>query len=103
MTTNRTKSLEQILSSTGRIRILSLLSKVQELHLTEISRRTDQSYTATERHLQALEDAELVEEKDYGRVRMFRLNLENPRARMIRDLTLHWDQPESQIRTQAQA
>ncbi len=91
MNTNSATSIEEVLSSSGRIRILSLLSQVEELHLTEISKRTDQSYSATERHLRALQNAKLVEEKDYGRVRIFKLNLENPRAKMIRDLTLQWN------------
>jgi DNA-binding transcriptional ArsR family regulator len=84
-------SLEEAFSSAGRIRILSLLSQVEELHLTEISKRTDQSYAATDRHLRALQRADLVEEKDYGRVRIFRLRVENPRAKMLQDLILQWN------------
>ncbi len=83
--------LDKILSSSGRVRILTALSNASELHLTEIARRTDQSYTATERHLKDLAQAEIVEEHDYGRVRMFKLNLENPRTKMLRDLILLWD------------
>jgi DNA-binding transcriptional ArsR family regulator len=88
-------SLEEALSSSGRIRILSLLSQVEQLHLTEISKRTDQSYAATDRHLRALRRADLVEEKDYGRVRIFRLRLENPRAKMLQDLILRWDKSQA--------
>ena len=62
-----------------------------ELHLSEIARKTDQSYSATDRHLQELSEASIVEEHDYGRVRMFRLNLENPRAKILRQLILEWD------------
>jgi len=64
---------------------------VGELHLSEIARKTDQSYSATDRHLQELLEASIVEEHDYGRVRMFRLNLENPRAKILRQLILEWD------------
>ena len=74
-------SLEEAFSSSGRIRILSLLSQVEQLHLTEISKRTDQSYAATDRHLTVLRRADLVEERDYGRVRIFGLRLENPRRK----------------------
>lgn len=98
MTEDKAASLEEAFSSTGRIRILSLLSSVEELHLTEISKRTDQSYTATERHLRALQKAELVEEKDYGRVRIFRLRLENPRTKMLKNLILQWNQSPTQKR-----
>ena len=84
-------SLANVLSSSGRIKILTVLSNVGELHLSEIARKTDQSYSATDRHLQELSEASIVEEHDYARVRMFRLNLENPRAKILRQLILEWD------------
>jgi DNA-binding transcriptional ArsR family regulator len=80
-----------VLSSSGRIKILTVLSNVGELHLSEIARKTDQSYSSTDRHLEELSQASIVEEHDYGRVRMFRLNLENPRAKILRQLILEWD------------
>lgn len=103
MIRNRAYNLEEVLSSTGRIRILSLLSQVTELHLTEIAKRTDQSYSATERHLRALEEADVVEERDYGRIRIFRLRLESPRVRMLRDLILEWNHGHTGTKTEAQA
>ena len=84
-------SLANVLSSSGRIKILTVLSNVGELHLSEIARKTDQSYSATDLHLQELSEASIVEEHDYGRVRMFRLNLENPRAKILRQLIHEWD------------
>ena len=85
------QSLARVLSSMGRIKILTVLSHVGELHLSEIAKQTDQSYSSAERHLEDLSDAAIVEEHDYGRVRMFKLNLENPRARTLRQLILEWD------------
>ena len=84
-------SLARVLSSAGRIKILTVLSNVGELHLTEIAKQTDQSYSSTQRHLQDLSDAAIVQEHDYGRVRMFKLNLDNPRAKILRQLILEWD------------
>ncbi len=87
----KTPPLERVLSSSGRIRILTILSEIEELHLTEIAKRTEQSYSATERHLEDLAQASIIQERDYGRVRIFKLNLENPRATMLRDLILQWN------------
>jgi DNA-binding transcriptional ArsR family regulator len=84
--------LERVLSSSGRIRILTLLSEIEALHLTEIAKRTEQSYSATERHLEDLSKAGIVEERDYGRVRMFKLNLTNNHAKLLQDLILKWNQ-----------
>jgi len=64
---------------------------VGEAHLSEIAKQTDESYSATDRHRQQLSEASIVEEHDYGRVRMFKLNLENPRAKILRQLILEWD------------
>jgi DNA-binding transcriptional ArsR family regulator len=90
--------LDQIFSSSGRTRILTVLSQTDEgLHLTEIARRTEQSYTATERHLKNLAKANIVSEQDYGRVRVFRLNLENPRGRLLKQLVTQWNNASSNI------
>ncbi len=95
--------LERVLSSSGRIRILTLLAGIEELHLTEIARRTEQSYSAAERHLDDLSKAGIVEERDYGRLRVFKLNLNNDHAKLLQDLILKWNQNQELGRVQAQA
>jgi DNA-binding transcriptional ArsR family regulator len=96
-------TLAKVLSSGGRIKILTVLSNMGELHLSEIARKTDQSYSATDRHLQDLAAASIVEEHDYGRVRMFRLNLENPRAKILRQLIREWDDGSTSVPAEEQA
>ena len=95
--------LDRVLSSSGRIRILTLLSEVGELHLTEIAKRTEQSYSATKRHLDDLSKAEIVEERDYGRVRVFKLNQGNDRAKLLQELILKWNHNQELQPVQAQA
>ena len=84
------RGLDRILSSAGRIRILQLLSHNGEDNLTDIARKTSQSYTATVRHLERLVEAGVVQEKNYGRVRIFRLRIETERVRKLRDLITEW-------------
>jgi DNA-binding transcriptional ArsR family regulator len=95
--------LDRVLSSSGRIRILTLLSEVEQLHLTEIAKRTEQSYSAAERHLDDLSKAGIVEERDYGRVRLFKLNLTNDRAKLLQELILKWNHNQELRPVQAQA
>ena len=61
--------------------------------MTEIARRTSQSYTATARHLEQLVEAGVIQEKNYGRVRIFKLRVETERLKMLRELIIEWDQP----------
>jgi DNA-binding transcriptional ArsR family regulator len=101
---DETPPLDKILSSSGRVRILALLSEVEELHLTEIAKRTEQSYSATERHLDDLSRAGIVEERDYGRVRVFKLNHANNGAKLLQELILKWNHNRQELRpVQAQA
>src|SRR3989441_11043503 len=91
MVGEKSPPLDKILSSSGRIRILSLLSEVEQLHLTEIAKRTDQSYSAAERHLDDLSEAGIVGGRDEGRGRGFNFNLANDRAKHFRELILEWN------------
>lgn len=103
MTETVALGLDHVLTSSGRIRILTVLSQVEELHLTEIAKRIDQSYSSTERHLRDLAKAAVVEEHDYGRVRMFRLKLGDPKVSLLRELILAWDHGPRGLVAQAQA
>ena len=88
------RGLDRILSSAGRIRILQLLSHNGEDNLTDIARKTSQSYTATVRHLEQLVEAGIVQEKNYGRVRIFRLRVEKEPARKLCEFILEWNELE---------
>jgi DNA-binding transcriptional ArsR family regulator len=73
------------------------------MHLTEIAKRTEQSYSAAERHLDDLSKTGIVEERDYGRVRVFKLNLTNDRAKLLQELILKWNHKQELQPAQAQA
>jgi predicted transcriptional regulator len=85
-------SIEDVFSSKGRVKILRILSEIGELNISEIARRAGLNYATTNQHLQVLENYELVRHKTFGRIRIFRYNEENPRARMIRQLMEFWEE-----------
>jgi DNA-binding transcriptional ArsR family regulator len=84
--------IEDVFSSKGRMKILKVLADVGRLNVSEIARRIGLNYATTNQHLQVLESHDLVKHKKFGRVRIFRLNEENPAARMIRELIESWEQ-----------
>ncbi|MFB0514618.1 MAG: ArsR/SmtB family transcription factor [Candidatus Bathyarchaeia archaeon] len=83
--------IEDVLSSKGRVRILRILADIGELNISEIARRAGLNYATTNQHLKVLEEHQLVKHKKFGRIRIFRYNEENPRARMVRQLMELWD------------
>jgi len=85
-------SIEDVFSSKGRVKILSILADIGELNISEIARRAGLNYATTNQHLQTLEKHKLVRHKTFGRIRIFRYNEENPRAKMIRQLIELWEE-----------
>ena len=84
--------IEDVFSSKGRVKILRIMSEIGELNISEIARRAGLNYATTNQHLQVLENYKLVRHKTFGRIRIFRFNEENPRARMIRQLMEFWEE-----------
>jgi len=84
--------IEDVFSSRGRVKILRILSEIGELNISDIARRAGLNYTTTNEHLQVLENADLIKHKSFGRIRIYRFNEENTRAKAVRDLIEAWEQ-----------
>ncbi len=87
----KTMSVETVFSSKGRVKILKILADIGELNISEIARRAKLNYTTTNQHLQILETSGIIRHKNFGRIRIFRLNDDSPRATRIRQLIDGWD------------
>ena len=83
-------AIEEVFSSKGTMRILRVLTEIAELHVSDIARRAGLNYSAANQHLRVLESLGLVRHKRYGRVRFFRLNEEDPGARIVKELIESW-------------
>jgi len=79
-------SAEEIFSSKGRVKVLKSLAERGEMNISEITRKTSLNHTTTSAHLRRLCDLGIVEEKKFGRIRIFRFKKEDPRAWAIQTL-----------------
>lgn len=86
--------VEILFSSRGRIKIIRLLAECGELNISEIARRTQLNHSTTRRHLLFLERAKLVQEKTFGRIRIYRYKIENLRALALRRFIELWEKSE---------
>jgi DNA-binding transcriptional ArsR family regulator len=91
---NQPIPIELLFSSRGRIKILRLLAECGELNISEIARRAQLNHSTTRRHLRFLERAKLVQEKTFGRIRIFRYKIENLRALALRRFIELWEKSE---------
>ena len=79
-------SVEEIFSSKGRVKVLKSLAERGEMNISDITRRTSLNHTTTSVHLGRLCELGIVEEKRFGRIRIFRFKKEDPRAWAIQNL-----------------
>jgi DNA-binding transcriptional ArsR family regulator len=77
------RAVEDVASCRGRMRILGILMDAKELNITEISRRASLNHAATSSHLEALKSVGLVDEKVFGRIRIFSFNFQDERAKIL--------------------
>ena len=83
--------LEDIFQSKGRIKILKILAKEGELNISEIARRAHINHNSTRYHLNFLVKANIVQEKKYGRIRIYRFKIEDMKVRAIKTLFDIWE------------
>ncbi|MHC1590763.1 MAG: ArsR/SmtB family transcription factor [Candidatus Helarchaeales archaeon] len=84
--------LEQVLSTGSRVKILSILSERGELNISEIAKKCRINHNSCLDHLEALKKARVVEEKRFGRIRIYRIRTENMKIMALKKLFDLWNQ-----------
>lgn len=77
-------NIENLLGSKARIKILKVLVSKGELNITAIAREAEVNHRTALHHLEELKKAGILSEKVFGRVRIFRINSEDPRVEALR-------------------
>ena len=83
--------IEDLFSSRGRIKILKELAASTELNISELCRRVNLNHSSTKSHLEVLLQSGLVEEKIFGRIKIYRYRGEDIRARSLKSLFDIWE------------
>ncbi len=60
------------------MKILGIILDSGELNISEITRRSGLSHSSVARHLEFLVNSELITEKRFNRIRIFRVDYSNP-------------------------
>ncbi len=84
-------NVEDVFSSSLRIKIIKSLMQVGELNVSEIARRLRINYETANRHLKILEDEGVLQHKTFGRIRLYRLNERSSKAKAVQQLIETWE------------
>jgi DNA-binding transcriptional ArsR family regulator len=82
--------LEEVFSSKSRMKILKLICKLGQLNVSDVARRLKLNYASTSEHLKVLESEGILQERRYGRVRMYRFS-EGAKAKTVVGLIEAWE------------
>ena len=83
--------VEDVLGSRARVKIIKALAFDEELTITLLIRKTRLNYVIAMKHLKRLESLNLISEKRFGRIRIYRYNIENLKARSLKKLMEIWE------------
>ncbi|KKN32891.1 hypothetical protein LCGC14_0809170 [marine sediment metagenome] len=90
-TTQRKYLVEDLLGSRARVKILKSLAINEELTISLIIKKTKLNYVSVSKHLDYLKIYDLVQEKKFGRIKIFRFKLENIKARSLKKFIEIWE------------
>ncbi len=72
--------LEQIIASSCRQKILTVLSNLKKTHITNLVRLTNGTYNDIRRNVDILETEGIVRIKSHGNMKMIELDFGNPKT-----------------------
>jgi len=84
-------NIENLLGSRARVKILKLLAKNKEMSISQIIRDTKLNHTSVKYHLAYLKSNNLVQEKIFGRIKIYRYKFENIRAKSLSKFIEIWE------------
>jgi DNA-binding transcriptional ArsR family regulator len=82
--------LEEVFSSKSRMKILKLIYQLGQLNVSDVARRLKLNFASTSEHLKVLELEGILQERRYGRVRMYRFG-ECAKAKAVVGLIEAWE------------
>ena len=83
--------VEDVLGSRARVKIIKALAFDEELTISLLIRKTRLNYVIAMKHLKTLESLNLISEKRFGRIRIYRYNIENLKARSLKKFIEIWE------------
>ena len=84
-------SIENLFGSKARLKILKVLTVNAEMSITQIIKKTSLNHSSVKKHLNCLKALNLVQEKAFGRIRIYRYKVENLKANSLKNFIEIWE------------
>ena len=84
--------MTELFDSVGKIRIINILAIFGELNITAITEKTGLNHVRLSQHLEELQKKYIIQEKTFGRIRIFRLNPSSLEANRLKTFFCDWNE-----------
>ncbi|TXT64787.1 MAG: hypothetical protein BAJALOKI1v1_520013 [Promethearchaeota archaeon] len=84
-------NVEDLLGSRARVKILKVLAYEGELNISSIIKKANLNHKNALKHLQFLKKVNLVQQKNFGRIKIFRYKKENVKAKSFKHFLEIWE------------
>ena len=88
---NSNKTFENVFGSRARVKILKTLAKNSELSISQVIKNTNLNHSSVIRHLDFLKKINLIQEKNFGRIKILRFKIENLKAKSFKNFVEIWE------------
>lgn len=82
---------EESFGSKARLKILKLLVLNIEQSISQIIKGTNLNHSCVRKHLNFLKSLNIIQEKNFGRIKIFRFKTENIKARSLKNFIEIWE------------
>ncbi len=83
--------IEDLLGSRARVKILKILANSNELNISSIIKKAHLNHKNVIKHLKYLKQVNLVQQKNFGRIKIFRYKKENLKAKSFKHFIKIWE------------
>jgi len=83
--------LHDVFCSRGMTKVLHKIVLCKEINITQLTRETGLNHIQTKKYLKILVSLGLVEEKRFGRIRIFRCKMDNKYMKLLSDFIEAWE------------
>jgi predicted ArsR family transcriptional regulator len=83
--------VEDVFYSKTRMKILKVLTQLGQLNVSDIARRVGANYETAKQHLSSLETEGILQQRTFGRAKLYRFNQASPKAAAVQNLVETWN------------
>ena len=84
-------NFENVFGSKARVKILKTLAKNSELSISQVIKNTNLNHSSVIKHLDFLKKINLIQEKNFGRIKILRFKIENLKAKSFKKFVEIWE------------